>query len=131
MPFKFTMISEMLFINAELCTLLCRRTVVKKKNYGLYGKSVNRSSYIPATGWYAIDADPHKFAVSLLRNDITPLQHSRVFTLVYAFMQGEEEEEQIVRRRGGGGERCVSREWAGRDNERAADGAGLIISRNT
>lgn len=65
----------------------------EKRNYGLYGKSVNGSFYIPATGWYAIDTAPHKFAVSLLRNDITPLRQSRVFTLVYAFMHKGEEEE--------------------------------------
>jgi len=45
--------------------------------------------------------------------------------------KGRRKRRRMVRRRGGGGERCVSREWAGRDNERAADGAGLIISRNT
>lgn len=120
-------------INAELlCTLLSRRAVSPRKEITVFTVNpVNESFCIPATGWYAIGAAPHKFAVSLRRNDITPLRHPRVFTLVYAFMHKGEGEADGEKGRGGGGERRISREWAGRDNERAADGAGLIISRNT
>lgn len=96
------MMDKIPFINAELCArFFVDAPSPRKKNYDFYGKSVNGSFYIPATGWwYAIDAAPRKFAVSLLRNDITPLRQSRVFTLVYAFMhKGEEEADGKKKRR--------------------------------
>lgn len=60
--------------------------------------------------WYAVDVLSCKFAVSLPRNDVTPLQLPRVFTLFMHYAsRGREATVREPRKRG-------------RDNERAVDG---------
>lgn len=104
----------------------------REGNYGLYGKSVNGSFCDDRAFWYAIDAASRKFAVSLLRNDVTASSCFHPALCIYARREGETEaggEKKGTRE--GGGERRTSGTGQVRDNERAADDAGLIVSRNT
>lgn len=82
--------------------------------------------------WYAIDAASRKFAVSLPGNDVTASSCFHPALCIYAGGAGEiKAGGEKKGTRGGGGERRTSGTGQVRDNERAADDAGLIVSRNT
>lgn len=123
--------SAVYIINAELCARFFLDAPTER-NYGLYGKSVNGSFYIPAM----LVGMPSTRPLTNLQSLYCVMILRRYGILVFSpwFMHlctRGRRRRRMARRRGGGGERRVSREWASRDNERAADGAGLIISRNT